>query len=103
MLSEQDPYSNEETTGEHAGDVTDLRPGRLMPPIEFRDVELAFDDQVILDKVSFSVRRGETKIVLGGSGSGKSTIIKLILGLLKPDGGQVFVDGEDITEFDDAD
>jgi phospholipid/cholesterol/gamma-HCH transport system ATP-binding protein len=76
---------------------------RLIPAIEFRDVELAFDDQVILDKVSFSVRRGETKIVLGGSGSGKSTIINLILGLIKPDAGQVFVEGEDITDFDDAD
>ncbi len=72
-----------------------------VPAIEFRDVELAFDDQVILDKVSFSVRRGETKIVLGGSGTGKSTIINLILGLLKPDAGQVIVEGEDISNFDD--
>ena len=75
---------------------------RLTSAIEFRDVELAFDDQVILDKVSFSVRRGETKIVLGGSGSGKSTIINLVLGLLKPDAGQVFVEGENISEFDDV-
>ena len=75
---------------------------RLIPAIEFRDVELAFDDQVILDKVSFAVRRGETKVVLGGSGTGKSTIIKLILGLIKPDVGQVFVEGEDITDFDDV-
>lgn len=73
------------------------------PAIEFRDVELAFDDQIILDKVNFSVRRGETKIVLGGSGTGKSTIINLVLGLLKPDAGQVLVEGEDITEFDDMD
>ena len=89
-----------------AGPATELvetRKGRVLPAIEFRDVELAFDDQIILDKVSFSVRRGETKIVLGGSGSGKSTIINLILGLLKPDAGQVFIDGENITEFDDAD
>lgn len=81
----------------------DLRAGRLLPPIEFVDVDLAFDDQVILDKVSFSVRRGETKIVLGGSGSGKSTIIKLILGLLKPDAGKILIEGQDITEFDDMD
>ena len=72
-----------------------------IPVIEFRNVELAFDDQIILDKVSFTVRRGETKIVLGGSGTGKSTIINLILGLLKPDAGQVLIEGEDITEFDD--
>ncbi len=81
---------------------SDIRNDRMLPAIEFRDVELAFDDQIVLDKISFSVRRGETKIVLGGSGSGKSTIIKLILGLLKPDAGQVFVEGEDISDFDDV-
>lgn len=75
---------------------------RLTPAIEFRDVELAFDDQVILDKVSFAVRRGEIKVVLGGSGSGKSTIINLILGLIKPDAGQIFIEGEEITGLEDA-
>jgi phospholipid/cholesterol/gamma-HCH transport system ATP-binding protein len=74
---------------------------RVVPAIEFRDVELAFDDVVVLDKVSFKVRRGETKIVLGGSGTGKSTIINIILGLLKPDAGRVFIDGEDITDYDE--
>ncbi|HRI03114.1 MAG TPA: ATP-binding cassette domain-containing protein [Pyrinomonadaceae bacterium] len=72
-----------------------------LPAIEFRNVDLAFDDQVILDNISFTVRRGETKIVLGGSGSGKSTIINLILGLLKPDAGEILIDGEDVTGFDD--
>jgi phospholipid/cholesterol/gamma-HCH transport system ATP-binding protein len=74
----------------------------LIPVIEFRNVDLAFDDQVILDKVSFCVQRGETRFVLGGSGTGKSTIINLILGLLKPDGGQILVEGEDITDYDDV-
>ncbi|MFN0279693.1 MAG: ABC transporter ATP-binding protein [Pyrinomonadaceae bacterium] len=82
--------------------ISEIHHDRLIPAIEFRDVELAFDDQVILDKISFSVRRGGTKIVLGGSGSGKSTIIKLILGLVKPDAGQVFIEGEDVTDFDDV-
>src|SRR6476469_11280682 len=71
------------------------------PAIEFRDVDLAFDDQVILDNVSFTVRRGETKLVLGGSGTGKSTIINLILGLLKPDAGEILIDGEDIALLDE--
>jgi phospholipid/cholesterol/gamma-HCH transport system ATP-binding protein len=75
--------------------------GRIVPAIEFRDVRLSFDEQTILDGISFTVRRGETKIVLGGSGSGKSTIINLILGLLKPDSGQILIDGEDITPFDE--
>lgn len=81
--------------------VSDDPTWHLRPAIEFRNVDLAFDDQVILDKVSFSVQRGETRFVLGGSGTGKSTIINLILGLLKPDGGQILVEGEDITDFDD--
>lgn len=71
---------------------------RTIPAIEFQDVVLAFDDRVILDHLSFKVMKGETKIILGGSGGGKSTIIKLVLGLLKPDSGRVLVDGEDITD-----
>src|SRR5829696_3935047 len=71
---------------------------RAIPAIEFRNVLLAFDDRVILDHLSFKVMKGETKIILGGSGGGKSTIIKLVLGLLKPDEGQVLVDGEDVTD-----
>lgn len=74
---------------------------RILSAIEFRDVELAFDDVVVLDHISFTVRRGETKIVLGGSGTGKSTIINLVLGLLKPDSGRIIIDGDDITEFDE--
>src|SRR5256885_8829458 len=72
---------------------------RAIPAIEFRDVHLAFDDRKVLDGFSFKVMKGETKIILGGSGSGKSTTIKLVLGLLKPDSGQVLVDGVDVTNF----
>jgi phospholipid/cholesterol/gamma-HCH transport system ATP-binding protein len=74
---------------------------RAIPAIEFREVTLAFDDRTVLDKLSFKVMKGETKIILGGSGCGKSTTIKLVLGLLKPDSGQILVDGEDITNFDE--
>ena len=72
---------------------------RAIPAIEFRNVVLAFDERVILDNLSFKVMKGETKIILGGSGGGKSTIIKLVLGLLKPDSGEVLVDGENVTEY----
>lgn len=75
---------------------------RAIPAIEFRDVLLAFDERKILDGLSFKVMKGETKLILGGSGGGKSTIIKLVLGLLKPDAGRVLVDGEDITDFTEA-
>lgn len=72
---------------------------REVPAIEFRDVHLAFDDRKVLDGLTFRVMKGETKIILGGSGCGKSTTIKLVLGLLKPDSGRIFVDGEDITDY----
>jgi phospholipid/cholesterol/gamma-HCH transport system ATP-binding protein len=74
---------------------------RAIPAIEFRDVHLSFDGRSVLSGLSFRVMKGETKIILGGSGSGKSTTIKLVLGLLKPDSGQVFVDGEDITNYNE--
>jgi phospholipid/cholesterol/gamma-HCH transport system ATP-binding protein len=75
---------------------------RIIPAIEFRDVLLAFDERVVLNHLSFKVMKGETKIILGGSGGGKSTIIKLVLGLLKPEAGRVFVDGEDITDYSEV-
>lgn len=75
---------------------------RAIPAIEFRDVVLAFDDRTILNHLSFRVLKGETKIILGGSGGGKSTIIKLVLGLLKPDSGRVLVNGEDITDYNEV-
>lgn len=75
---------------------------RAIPAIEFRNVHLAYDDRVVLDNFSFKVMKGESKIILGGSGCGKSTTIKLVLGLVKPDSGQVLVDGEDITNFTEA-
>lgn len=78
------------------------RADRAVPAIEFRNVRLAFDDKVILDGVSFKVRKGETKIILGRSGSGKSTTIRLVLGLLKPDDGEILINGEEITYLSEA-
>jgi phospholipid/cholesterol/gamma-HCH transport system ATP-binding protein len=70
--------------------------------VEFRNVHFSFDDENVLDGISFTVMRGEIKIILSGSGGGKSTILKLILGLLKPDEGQVLIDGDDITDYDES-
>jgi phospholipid/cholesterol/gamma-HCH transport system ATP-binding protein len=72
------------------------------PAVEFVNVHFSFDDQKVLDGISFTVMSGEIKIILSGSGGGKSTILKLILGLLKPDEGQVLIDGEDITDYDES-
>jgi phospholipid/cholesterol/gamma-HCH transport system ATP-binding protein len=65
--------------------------------IIFENVSIAFEDVPVLDGVSFDLRRGETKIIFGVAGSGKSTILKLCLGLLKPDSGHIYVLGHDIT------
>jgi phospholipid/cholesterol/gamma-HCH transport system ATP-binding protein len=75
---------------------------RAIPAIEFRDVTIIYDGRKILNELSFKVMKGETKIILGGSGCGKSTTIKLVLGLLKPDSGQILVDGEDITDYNET-
>jgi phospholipid/cholesterol/gamma-HCH transport system ATP-binding protein len=69
------------------------------PIVVFDGVGLAFDEKVILRDVSFTLQTGHTKIFLGASGAGKSTILRLILGLLKPDGGRIFVNGERIDEM----
>jgi phospholipid/cholesterol/gamma-HCH transport system ATP-binding protein len=71
------------------------------PIIVFDDVHLAFDEKVILRGVSFTVQTGHTKIFLGASGAGKSTILRLILGLLKPDAGRIFVNGERVDTMNE--
>lgn len=75
---------------------------RAIPAVEFRNVHFSFEDKKVLDDISFTVMKGEIKIILSGSGGGKSTILKLILGLLKPDAGQIYVDGEEITQLDET-
>jgi phospholipid/cholesterol/gamma-HCH transport system ATP-binding protein len=71
--------------------------------IVFENVELAFEQKVILDGISFRLARGETKAIFGVAGSGKSTLLKLALGLLRPDGGRIWVLGEEITRMKEDD
>jgi phospholipid/cholesterol/gamma-HCH transport system ATP-binding protein len=73
------------------------------PVVAFVDVSLAFDEKVVLKQVSFELNPGQMKVVLGASGAGKSTILKLILGLLKPDAGHILVNGQRIDELSEAD
>ncbi len=70
---------------------------------EFREVCKSFDERLVLDHVSFAVKRGETCVIMGRSGVGKSVSLKHILGFLKPDSGQIIIDGEDVTDFKEAD
>ncbi len=71
------------------------------PILEMKNVVKYYGHTAVLNGISFSVFRGETKIIIGASGSGKSTILKLIMGLDKPDAGRIFVEGEDITKFNE--
>jgi phospholipid/cholesterol/gamma-HCH transport system ATP-binding protein len=73
------------------------------PIIVFDQVWLAFDEKVILRNVSFTLQTGHTKVFLGASGAGKSTILRLILGLLKPDQGRIFVNGQQIDAMTEDD
>ena len=73
--------------------------GQGSPVVVFDKVSLAFDDNVILQNISFTIITGHTKIILGASGSGKSTILKLILGLLRPDEGVIWVNGERVDQM----
>ena len=69
------------------------------PILELRNVSKYYGDAKVLDGVSFELLRGETKIILGGSGSGKSTMLKLMMGLERADEGQVLIEGLDITNI----
>jgi phospholipid/cholesterol/gamma-HCH transport system ATP-binding protein len=73
------------------------------PVVACEHLSLAFDDKVILKDVSFTVPRGHTKIILGASGAGKSLTLKILLGLLKPDAGEVWVKGERVDQFSEHD
>jgi phospholipid/cholesterol/gamma-HCH transport system ATP-binding protein len=73
------------------------------PVIAFDDVSIAFEGRTVLDGISFQLAKGETKAIFGVAGSGKSTILKLALGLMKPDAGHIHVLGEDVTQMREED
>ncbi len=72
------------------------------PVIQVRGVSLSFEEKHVLSSVSFVLNRGETLVLLGTSGSGKSVLLKLLLGLLKPDSGSILIDGEDIVPLSES-
>lgn len=88
----------EADAGAEEADVRGLERKEGVPVIELEDVSLAFDVPV-LENISFVANEGETIVIVGESGTGKSTILKLILRLLVPEKGRVLVDGEDITHL----
>ncbi|HEY2820990.1 MAG TPA: ATP-binding cassette domain-containing protein [Candidatus Acidoferrum sp.] len=100
-LREDDIRDEEDLLPPNPVTEAEARSGTPPPTIffEFRDVNKAFDDHVVLNDVSFQVKRGETCVIMGRSGVGKSVSLKHIMGFLKADSGQVIVDGEDVTNY----
>src|SRR6478672_5401311 len=72
------------------------------PAIEFRNVCLSFGDDPILTDISFSLNQGEMIFLTGISGSGKSVLLRLAMGLLKPDSGQIFIEGREIENLNES-
>ncbi len=83
----------------HAGLTDEGKTSAAEFYFEFRNVCKAFDERVVLNNVSFKVKRGDTCVIMGRSGVGKSVSLKHIMGFLKADSGQVLIDGEDVTHF----
>jgi phospholipid/cholesterol/gamma-HCH transport system ATP-binding protein len=73
------------------------------PAVVFDKVSFAFDEHVVLRDLSFSIPRGGMKMLLGASGEGKSIVLKLILGLFRPDSGTIVVNGEPVSEMAEQD
>jgi len=73
------------------------------PVIVFQEVSISFEGNTVLDGISFSLERGETKALLGVAGSGKSTILKLTMGLVKPERGQIWVLGQEVSAMKEED
>ncbi|MGH6888055.1 MAG: ABC transporter ATP-binding protein [Rhizomicrobium sp.] len=69
------------------------------PRIELRGVKKRFGRKIVLDGIDLAIAPGESLVVIGGSGTGKSVMIKCVLGILRPEAGQVFVDGEEVTHL----
>ena len=92
----------ESTTPSSDESVFSVSKGSAENYFEFRAVSKAFDDRPVLKEVSFTVKRGETCVIMGRSGVGKSVSLKHIMGFLKADSGKVFIDGTDVTDFTEA-
>ena len=84
-------------------DVLQSKNDAVSPAVVFDNVSFAFDDHVVLRDVSFTVPRGSMRILLGASGAGKSIVLKLILGLLRPDAGSIVVNGQHIERMTEND
>ncbi len=72
------------------------------PAIEFRNVSVSFDEHQVLNDISFKLEHGEMILLTGVSGSGKSVLLRVAMGLLKPDSGRIFIEGKEIQKLDET-
>jgi phospholipid/cholesterol/gamma-HCH transport system ATP-binding protein len=95
IMPQEMTSSDVEQNGQHTGEREVV--------VSFEDVSIRFDEKQVLQNISFTVHRGETRIILGPAGGGKSVLMKLTNGLLRPDSGTIRVFGEDITAMSEKD
>src|SRR4051794_10169431 len=95
MLFDADPTNR-------ANEISE-RVSNTKPLIEVRDLVKKYGDKVVLDRLSLTVERGETVVIIGGSGSGKSTFARLLVGLERATSGHILLDGTDLTTLNDDD
>jgi phospholipid/cholesterol/gamma-HCH transport system ATP-binding protein len=81
--------------------MTPATPSTAASLLRFENVEVSFDEVIALECLSFQMGAGETRVVLGAAGSGKTVLLKTALGLIKPDSGRVYLLGQDITNFEE--
>src|SRR5262249_48740867 len=86
-----------------ASGPTAAAPAAAANAVEFDKVHFAFDDHVVLRDISFSIPKGSMRVLMGASGTGKSIILKLILGLMRPDSGRILVNGQRIDDMPERD
>src|SRR5947208_8198080 len=69
--------------------------------IQVRNLSKSFGDNCVLEGITFQIEKGESLVIIGRSGGGKSVLLKHLIGLLQPDSGQVLIDGENIVDMDE--
>jgi len=90
-------------TSETAPDILPSRVYPDAPAVRFENVSIGFEDKPVLENISFEIKRGDTRILLGPAGVGKSVLLKLTNGLIKPDSGRIFVFGFEISAMREQD
>ena len=102
-VAEQEQAAQASLDGQHAAEKRDGSAAiEAIPVVEFRDVTFGYDEHTVLNHLSFQVQKGEQVTLSGRSGVGKSTILKLLLGLYDPKGGQVLLHGKPVSEIRDT-